>query len=110
MGSLHINSIMQYAMPHPSYLCMQLEVGCHLVFQLPWHGNLTLPESCSLGMLMQRTRFDPVVIPSVWLPFFCLFVSSFFAASSVRVICPFQGFLGLIFTLPGGTLSLEEMS
>lgn len=55
-------------------------------------------------------KFDPIVIPSVWLPFFCLFVSSFFAASSVRVICPFQGFLGLIFTLPDGTLSLEEMS
>lgn len=84
---------------------MELEVGCHLVFQLPWHGNLTLPESCSLGTLMQRTRFDPVVIPSVWLPFFCLF-----PVSLPHPACEWVVLFKASWGLSSPCLVVEEMS
>lgn len=62
-------------MPALSYQWRQLKVGWHLELQLPCYGCLILPRSCSLGSWLQRTGFDPIIIPFVWLSlfFFCFF-------------------------------------
>lgn len=84
---------------------MQLQVGCCLVFQLPWHGDLTLPnlvhwEHCCKGLGFSLLLF---------LLSDFLFVSSFFAISSVQAVCFFRA-PWVIFSWPGSPLSLEEIS
>lgn len=85
-------------MPCPSYLSVQLEVGCQLLFQLQWHGMWPSPDLVHWGRFCKGVGL-------ILLSLFCMASVFLFPVSLLHPVHElfvlFWGSLGFLSTLHG---------